>query len=278
MRNWLRARVPSAYERLTGRRPWGELHRLRELQWRPAAELEARALEKLRAVLSHAHAHVPYYRDLLRRAAVDPGEIRSIADLSRIPVSRKADLRPDPTGRVLAENLPARRRTSGSTAGSTGMPFRFFTDRATAEVWLGSYMLFREWANAPFGGTMLWIPGPAHASAVATSIARMRAVATSLALGERTIHLSDFEPDVAELFDRVRRSVGDGGYAIWGFPSYIARIAKELIESGAEPPAPPRVVFTYAETLSLLNRRAIEQAFRCRTANHYSAWEVLHMA
>ena len=158
------------------------------------------------------------------------------------------------------------------------MPFRFFTDRATAEVWLGSYMLFREWANAPFGCTMLWIPGPAHASAAAKSLAWMRAVATSLALGERTIRLSDFEPDVAELCGRIRRSVGEGGFAIWGFPSYIARIAKELLESGAELPSPPRVVFTYAETLSLLNRRAIEEAFRCRTANHYSAWEVLHMA
>jgi phenylacetate-CoA ligase len=241
-------------------------------------ELEARTLGKLLAIVSHAHAHVPYYRDLLRRAAVDPGEIRSLADLSRIPISGKADLRPDPSGRVLAGNLPSRRRASGSTAGSTGMPFRFFTDRATAEVWLGSYMLFREWANAPFGGTMLWIPGPAHASAAATAIAWMRAAATSLALGERTIRLSDFEPDVSELCSRIRRSVGDGGYAIWGFPSYIARIAKELLESGVELPAYPRVVFTYAETLSLLNRRAIELAFRCRTANHYSAWEVLHMA
>ena len=278
MRNWLKARVPSVYERLTGQRPWEELRRLRELQWRPAAELEARALEKLRAIVSHAHAHVPHYRDLLRRAAVEPGEIHSIADLSRIPISRKADLRPDPTGRVLAANLPARRRATGSTAGSTGMPFRFFTDRATAEVWLGSYMLFREWANAPFGSTMLWIPGPAHASAAAKSLAWMRAGATSLALGERTIRLSDFEPDVAELCGRIRRSVGEGGFAIWGFPSYIARIAKELLESGAELPSPPRVVFTYAETLSLLNRRAIEEAFRCRTANHYSAWEVLHMA
>jgi phenylacetate-CoA ligase len=37
-------------------------------------------------------------------------------------------------------------------------------------------------------------------------------------------------------------------------------------------------VFTYAETLSLLNRSTIEHAFRCRTANHYSTWEVLHMA
>jgi phenylacetate-CoA ligase len=278
MRNWLKAQVPSVYERLTGRRPWEELRRLRELQWRPAAELEARALEKLRAIVSHARAHVPYYRDLLRRAAVEPGEIHSIADLSRIPISRKTDLRPDPTGRVLADNLPARRRAAGSTAGSTGMPFRFFTDRATAEVWLGSYMLFREWANAPFGCTLLWIPGPAHASAAATSLAWMRAVATSLALGERTIRLSDFEPDVAELCGRIRRSVGEGEFAIWGFPSYIARIAKELIESGAELPSPPRVVFTYAETLSLLNRRAIEEAFHCRTANHYSAWEVLHMA
>jgi phenylacetate-CoA ligase len=158
------------------------------------------------------------------------------------------------------------------------MPFRFFTDRATSEVWLGSYMLFREWANAPFGGTMLWIPGPAHASASARTIAWMRAAATSLALGERTIRLSDFEPDMPELQSQIRRFVGRGGYAIWGFPSYIARIAKELLESGAELPSPPRIVFTYAETLSLLNRRAIEQAFHCRTANHYSAWEVLHMA
>ena len=278
MWSWLRARVPSAYERLTGRRPWEELRRLRELQWRPAAELEARAIEKLRAIVSHAHAHVPYYRDLLRRAAVEPGEIRSIADLSRIPISRKADLRPDASGRVLADNLPARRRAPGSTAGSTAMPFRFFTDRATSEVWLGSYMLFREWANAPFGGTMLWIPGPAHASVSARTIAWMRAAATSLALGERTIRLSDFEPDMTELQSQIRRFVGRGGYAIWGFPSYIARIAKELLESGAELPSPPRIVFTYAETLSLLNRRAIEEAFRCRTANHYSAWEVLHMA
>ena len=73
-------------------------------------------------------------------------------------------------------------------------------------------------------------------------------------------------------------SAGDRGYAIWGFPSYIARIAAQLLESGVELPAYPRVVFTYAETLSLLNRRAIERAFRCRVVNHYSAWEVLHLA
>jgi phenylacetate-CoA ligase len=130
--------VPALYERLTGQRPWSELAQLRELQWRPPGELEGRALRKLQALVQHAHAHVPYYRDLLRRAGIVPGDIRSLADLSRVPTSRKEDLRPDSTGRVLATNLPARRRARGSTAGSTGMPFRFYADRAASEAWLAS--------------------------------------------------------------------------------------------------------------------------------------------
>jgi phenylacetate-CoA ligase len=275
----LRSRVvPALYERLTGRRPWSELARLRELQWRPAAELEARALRKLQAVVQHAHAHVPYYRDLLRGAGIDPADIRSLADLSRLPISGKADLRPDATGRVLADNLPARRRAHGSTAGSTGTPFRFYADRAASETWLASYLLFREWAGVPLGGTLVWIPGPAHGSVAATYLARLRSAAVRLALGERMIALSDFEPDAGELRRRILSLAGDRAYAIWGFPSYIARIAAQLLESGTELPAYPRVVFTYAETLSLLNRSAIERAFRCRVVNHYSSWEVLHLA
>jgi phenylacetate-CoA ligase len=240
--------------------------------------LEARALQRLQALVQHAHAHVPYYRDLLRRAGIGPGDIRSLADLSRVPVSGKTDLRPDATGRVLADNLPAWRRTWGSTAGSTGMPFRFYADRAAAETWLASYLLFREWAGAPLGSTLVWIPGPAHGSGASTFLARLRSASVRLALGERTIALSDFEPDAGELRSHIRRLGGNRDYAIWGFPSYVARIAAQLLETGAELPAYPRVVFTYAETLSLLNRGAIERAFRCRVVNHYSSWEVLHLA
>jgi phenylacetate-CoA ligase len=158
------------------------------------------------------------------------------------------------------------------------MPFQFYADRAAAETWLASYLLFREWAGAPLGSTLVWIPGPAHGSVTATYVARLRSAAVRLALSERTIALSDFEPDVRELRSRIRHLARDGDYAIWGFPSYIARIAAQLLESGSELPAYPRVVFTYAETQSLLNRRTFEHAFRCRVVNHYSSWEVLHLA
>src|SRR5262245_29831044 len=95
------------YERLTGRRPWSEAAQLSELQWRASAELEMRAMNRLRPLLAHAGAHVAYYRDLFRTADVAPDDIRTLADLGRVPTTTKAALRAASTD-ALADNLPAR--------------------------------------------------------------------------------------------------------------------------------------------------------------------------
>src|SRR5215217_5343287 len=106
-RGWLVPRVLfPLYERLSGRRFWTELRRLRALQWRSPEELEARALRKLRPLLAHADAHVPYYRDLFRRAGVRPDDVRTVADLSRLPLTGKANLRANFPDAVVADNLP----------------------------------------------------------------------------------------------------------------------------------------------------------------------------
>src|SRR5262249_59691086 len=94
--------VQPVFERLSGRRPWSEARRLRELQWRSADELEARALDRLRPLLRHAVAEVPYYRDLFREAGLGPGDIRSAGDLARLPITEKRALRAGFPRRVLA--------------------------------------------------------------------------------------------------------------------------------------------------------------------------------
>ena len=88
------------YERLSGQRPWTELRRLQALQWRSPEELEARALGRLHRLLAHAHAHVPHYRDLFARAGMRPADIRTLADLSRLPLTAE--------GRATGQ-VPARR-------------------------------------------------------------------------------------------------------------------------------------------------------------------------
>jgi phenylacetate-CoA ligase len=109
-------------------------------------------------------------------------------------------------------------------------------------------------------------------------LARLRDLAKWALLGERNVHLADFDPSVEELRTQLQRLPSGRRYFIWGYPSYIARVAAQLLESGSALPAYPRVVISYGETLSLLNAATIAEAFRCRVVNHYSSWEVLHLA
>ena len=74
-------------EYVGGRRMWTELLRMRAVQWWPPAEVEARALGRLKSLLAHAGQHVPYYRDLFRKAGIEAGDIRTPSDLSPVPIS-----------------------------------------------------------------------------------------------------------------------------------------------------------------------------------------------
>jgi len=221
------------YERLSGRRPWTELRRLRELQWRTPEELEARALEKLRPLLAHAYAHVPYYHDLFARSGVRQDDIRTLADLSEVPMSGKAELRANFPDGVVADNLPARRRYKSATSGSTGLPFEFYTDRASADTALGSYLLFREWAGVAVGDTMVYITTGVHASAGTAGSSRFTRALRQIVLGERVVLLSGMALSAGELRARLGRLPPGTRYVIWGWPSSTARIAVELLEQGA---------------------------------------------
>ncbi len=88
-------------------------------EW-PALQLAAFRRQKLHQLIHHAYTNVPYYRDLLQKANVQPGDIADFPDLIRIPVTTKAMLR-DAGDRALATgscNL-----LSQHTSGHSGVPF-----------------------------------------------------------------------------------------------------------------------------------------------------------
>ena len=57
------------------------------------SELEALQLDRLRETLGRVYAHVPHYTRVFDDAGVAPGDLGSLADLSRFPFTTKADLR-----------------------------------------------------------------------------------------------------------------------------------------------------------------------------------------
>ncbi len=281
MYHWL---VPSVvfplYERLSGRRFWTEALRLRELQWRTPEELEARALQKLRPLLAHAIAQVPYYRGLFMRAGITPDDIRTLADLRHVPVTRKADLRANFPDRTTAQNLPPGRRWKMTTSGSTGFLFEFYTDLAGMDSWHSSYLFFLEWAGAALWDTRILVT-EGDSPAYRANLPRPAWLTPSLRrvfLGERVIHRVGVDVTAAEYREVIRRLHGRRSFFIRGNPSHLARLAVQLLEDGEELEWHPKVVISGAETLTPANAAVLRKTFRCPVVNHYSTWEVPHIA
>ena len=66
-----------------------QLHWLQEFertQYLPADELRRLQFCRLSALLSHAHARCPFYRERFDRAGLRPEDVRTLDDLHRFPV------------------------------------------------------------------------------------------------------------------------------------------------------------------------------------------------
>jgi phenylacetate-CoA ligase len=275
MYSWLVPHVVfPLWERMSGRRLWTEVQRLETLQWRPAEELEQRAVTKLRRLLEHARSHVPHYRTCLD--GVDVETIRTIEDLARVPITTRAELRRGFPGRVTAQNLPVRRRRLDATSGSTGQPLEFYLDRAGDDTWLASYLFFLGWAGTAPWETQVMVSSGQHFLRQAAEPGPLLAWIRRVALGRVQVWLPGADTDARILRDRVARLRGP--YFVWAYASYATGLAREMLADGIALPAPPRVVISVAETLSPPEAGLVRQAFRCPVVSHYSCREIPRFA
>jgi len=92
------------------------------------AALEQLQLQRLQETVRRVAAHVPFYQGKFGELGVKPGDIRSLADLRRLPFTTSADLRANyPTG-LLAVPLDDALRLHTSS-GTTGKPKALFFSR-----------------------------------------------------------------------------------------------------------------------------------------------------
>jgi hypothetical protein len=184
--SWLVPRIVAPLAESLGRPMWTTERRLAELQWRPPDELEQRALERLRLLLEHAARFVPHYRTLFAERGLDGRDIESARDLSRLPITTKAELRAGFPERTTAENIPAERRQRRMTSGSTGLPFEFYWDRATLPVLGGTDRFWLGWSGVAVWHTRITVASPTYFYNQVTPARRWPAFISRVVVGERT--------------------------------------------------------------------------------------------
>ena len=96
--------------------------------------LHALQEDRLKSVVRYVYDHSAFYRQRFKEAGVEPGDIRTLADVSKLPFTRKVDLRDNyPTGMFSAPKSQVVRYHVSS--GTTGKPTVVGYTKGDIETW-----------------------------------------------------------------------------------------------------------------------------------------------
>lgn len=97
-------------------------------------QFEAIQLERLQKTVARVYDNVPYYRERLKNAGIEPGDIKTLADLAKIPFTVKDDFRQNyPFGLFSSPRKDIVRFHASS--GTTGKPTVVGYTRGDMETW-----------------------------------------------------------------------------------------------------------------------------------------------
>jgi phenylacetate-CoA ligase len=231
-------------------------------------DLEEYQNERLRAVVAHAYETVPFYRRRFDEQKLKPGDIRGGADLPKLPLLTRADIRTHFSD-LKSRTIPRRGFRTGHTSGTTGTPLTLGYDRDT--VWM-TYAVFDRhyrWAGLRMGrdgdrvavvrGNVIVPPSQA-----APPFWRLNRRQNQLLLS--SFHLS--KANLPAYFQELARF---GPAVIDGYPSTLYVLAKYLQSRGET--FPLRAAVTSSETLYDFQRAVIEERFQCRVFDYYALAE-----
>jgi len=110
---------------------WDEKH-----ECMPREQLRELQLERLKSVVRRVYDNVPYIREKLKTLGLEPGDIKSLDDLSKLPFITKHELRETYPFGLFATPMEDVVRIH-SSSGTTGKPVVAGYTRADLDLWAG---------------------------------------------------------------------------------------------------------------------------------------------
>lgn len=137
------------------------LNWLEQTQWWTKQQFEDYQLERLKALVHHAYENVPYYKHTFDHYRLKPADIKSLADLQKLPILTKDDVRRNLED-LVARNVNRSTLVYRTTSGSTGVPLGVYQDKETSYMHELAYVYRqRRWAGWEFGDPYLVLRGNA---------------------------------------------------------------------------------------------------------------------
>ncbi|HPP46054.1 MAG TPA: phenylacetate--CoA ligase [Accumulibacter sp.] len=234
-----------------------------EIETLPRPELEALQLSRLRRTMQQALSS-PHYAALFRQLDLSPDSFSSLADLGKLPLTSKQDLRDSFPYRMLCSSKNEVIRLH-SSSGTTGNPTVVFHNRHDIDSWANLMARSLYAAGVRPGDVFQNICGYGlFTGGLGFQYGAER-------LGCLTI------PAGAGNSQRQIKLMRDfGTNAVHAIPSYLHRLAEVMAQEGFDPrqSGELRIFIIGAEPHSEEQRQRIEAAFGVKAFNSYGLSEM----
>jgi phenylacetate-CoA ligase len=215
-----------------------------------------------------AAATVPHYRDLFRRAGIDPREIQTAEELERLPIVSKEHLRAEPA-RFRSESLAEGDAIAFDTTGTSGVSVTVLHDRASLLANIAyaerERVVESRFCGRSFRYRIASIATPADTGRAARAANRRNAL---LPVGPER-HDLDFEGSLEQLAAKIARIRPD---VIRGAGSLLEFFFRTVAARGIELQL-PRVIVYGSDLMTPTGRAFIEERFGVPVISRYNAVE-----
>jgi phenylacetate-CoA ligase len=232
-------------------------------QWLKYEELEKRAEEQLRKIISYAHDHVPYYKELFANLNISVNDIKTKKDLQKLPILTKEIIKMNYNA-FIPDNIKYLKYINGSTGGSTGIPLKYRMSLEDYER--GIALLYRGWGMAGYrlGDKLAILAGT---SLIPDSKTDIKKRFFDFILNHKSY--SSYNLSENNLNNYYRSMNYWKPEFIRGYASSVYLFAKYIDDNNLKMQFHPKAIFTTAEKLSSNQRKLIEKAFDSEVFDNY---------
>lgn len=233
-------------------------------QWQPVDQVQALQNRRLRAIVRYAARHVPFYRDRFKAAGVDPETVNGVQDLSRMPLTSKAEVQANYPDRMLAQPVRPDCYHVVTTSGTSGLAMNIAHDNCASDYYKAlAYRHLDEIGYRPWHRLAYFRHEPHSSQQVweRFGLAREYFISSLTPVEQQIGQLRACQPHIVSAYPSV----------LWTLIRGLAlRQRADLVR--------PVAVLCHSELLPSAWRESIAAAFGCDVFDDYSSLEFYQMA
>jgi phenylacetate-CoA ligase len=216
---------------------------------------------KLRSVIEYAYNFVPYYHEKFKEAGVTPRDIRTLEDLSKLPIARKNEMKFENPRNLVSVEFDITRLKAISTSGSTGQPFTTYLCDSEDDWRKAIYMRANISCGQRLRDHWVVITSPHHFKDT-TNIQRrlgfyaQTCISLFASVDEQIKSVTEAEPDVLD-----------------GYSGSLLSLAREVDRKGLDT-IQPRIVFGTADLIDDASVKFMERVFGAPFYDQFGCAEI----